>query len=307
MASTASFSGSTVKNARLFFLVSGFIFAVCYIFQISLVRAEEPSNAVPARRVVSLSPHFTEIAYDIGAGDRLIAVTDFCRFPVEAQKLPKVGGFLDLNVETVVRMNPDLVLGLPFFGPKLDAIRRRKVPVLTMEDSRVSDVLAAYDALGKVFGLEKKAAAAKARLMKKLSALKAPEGPRPTAMFVVGTETGSLAQMTVAGRGAFTHELLEQSGFRNIFMDVKTPYIPVSREEVLSRNPDVIFHVLPGNANSPENQERLRTLYQRWKSLRAARDGHIYFITKDEWTIPGPTMVGLGEYFMEVRRMLQVR
>jgi ABC-type Fe3+-hydroxamate transport system substrate-binding protein len=48
-------------------------------------------------------------------------------------------------------------------------------------------------------------------------------------------------------------------------------------------------------------------LYRHWKSLRAVQGGNIYFITNDEWTIPGPTMVGLGEYFMKIRRMLQVR
>jgi iron complex transport system substrate-binding protein len=269
--------------------------------------AAELGTTPPARRVISLSPHFTEIAYDIGAGNRLIAVTDFCHFPAEAQKLPKVGGFLDLNIETIVQMKPDLVLALPFFGPKLDALRRQGIPVLTMEDSRVSDVLAAYDALGKALGMEGKAKAARARLQKKLSALKPMEGPRPTAMFVAGTETGSLSQMTVAGQGSFTHELLEQSGFRNVFADVKTAYLPVSREEVLSRDPDVIFHVLPSNACGADQQERLKALYQRWKSLRAAQKGNIYFITKDEWTVPGPTMIGLGEYFIQMRRMLQER
>jgi iron complex transport system substrate-binding protein len=160
--------------------------------------------ASPARRVISLSPHFTEIAFDIGAGEYLIGVTDFCLFPKEAQKLPKVGGFLDLNVESVVQMRPDLVLALPFFGPKLDVLRRQNLNVMTMEDSRVSDVLAAYDVLGRLFGVEENATKARRRLQKKLAAIQPLDGPRPTAMFVAGTETGSLAQMSVAGRGSFT-------------------------------------------------------------------------------------------------------
>jgi ABC-type Fe3+-hydroxamate transport system substrate-binding protein len=101
--------------------------------------------------------------------------------------------------------------------------------------------------------------------------------------------------------------LLEQAGFRNVFADENTSYIPVSREEVLSRNPDVIFHVLPSSACGLDQQDRLKVLYQRWKSLRAAQDGNIYFITNDAWTIPGPTMVGLAEYFSRIRRMLQER
>jgi ABC-type Fe3+-hydroxamate transport system substrate-binding protein len=88
---------------------------------------------------------------------------------------------------------------------------------------------------------------------------------------------------------------------------VKLPYLPVSREAVLSRDPDVIFHVMPANANNPEQQERLLKLYQRWKSLRAVKTAKVYFITHNEWTIPGPTMVGLGEFFMQKRRMLRER
>jgi len=273
---------------------------VAFLFLASLT-AQAGSDQAP-RRVISLSPHFTEIVYDIGAGDRLVAVTDFCRFPSSARDLPKVGGFLDLNVETGVRMRPDVVLAVPFFGPKLDVLRRQKLEVFTMEDSRVADVLDAYDALGRLFGMEKKAESAKRRLQKRLAAIQPLDGPRPTAMFVAGTETGSLAQMTVAGRGAFTHELLEQAGFRNVFRDMRHTYLPVSRESVLSRDPDVIFHVLPSEANGKAEQERLLGLYARWKGLRAVRNGDVFFITKDEWTIPGPTMTGLGDFFVKTRK-----
>lgn len=265
------------------------------------------AQEAPARRVVSLSPHFTEIAFDIGAGKYLVGVTDFCKFPRETARVPKVGGFLNLNVETVMGMKPDLVLALPFFGPKLDVLRRQGLRVVTMEDSRVSDVLDAYDALGRLFGMEKEAAKAKRRLQGKLAKIQPMEGPRPTALFVAGTETGSLSQMTVAGRGTFAHELLEQSGFRNVFGDSRNPYLPVSKESVLARDPDVIFHVLPENASGEDQRERLLALYRGWKGLRAASEGRVFFITKDEWTVPGPTMAGLGMYFMEKRRMLQAR
>ena len=64
----------------------------------------------PAMRVVSLAPSNTEMAFAIGAGDRLVAGTSYDDYPAAAKKLPKVGGFSTPSIEKIVSFRPDLVL-----------------------------------------------------------------------------------------------------------------------------------------------------------------------------------------------------
>ena len=67
--------------------------------------------ASPAKRVVSLSPHNTEIMFEIGAGDRLVGVVDHSDFPPEAASIPSVGGYHQTNVELILSLKPDRILG----------------------------------------------------------------------------------------------------------------------------------------------------------------------------------------------------
>src|SRR2546428_7198906 len=76
--------------------------------------------AVPARRIVSLLPSFTEILFAIGAGERLVGRTTWCDYPPEALAVPSVGDGMPPSVEAVAARRPDLVV-LYRAGPNLTA------------------------------------------------------------------------------------------------------------------------------------------------------------------------------------------
>ena len=88
-----------------------------------------------------MSPHFTEILYDIGAQDQLIGVTNFCKFPPEAQKKAKVGGFFNPNFEAIVSLKPDLVLLVPFYGQTIESFKKLGIPILVQDNSSLQDIL----------------------------------------------------------------------------------------------------------------------------------------------------------------------
>ena len=69
-----------------------------------------PSIAAPPSRIVSLAPNITEILYDLGLGDRIVAVTDYCDYPPAVKGKPRVGGFTNPSLEAVVGAKPDLVI-----------------------------------------------------------------------------------------------------------------------------------------------------------------------------------------------------
>src|SRR5215212_10182475 len=70
------------------------------------------SSALYPQRVVSLAPSVTETLFALGLGNRLVGVTNYCDYPAEALKLPKIGGFMNPSLETIVSKRPDLVIGV---------------------------------------------------------------------------------------------------------------------------------------------------------------------------------------------------
>jgi iron complex transport system substrate-binding protein len=105
------------------------------------------------QRIVSLSPAITEILFDIGAGSRVVAVTSYCDFPQQVKKLPKVGGYLDPNVEKVSALSPDLVLLAR--GTKRDIIDRLSslgFTVVAVDPTSLDGVLSTIRLIGRVVG-----------------------------------------------------------------------------------------------------------------------------------------------------------
>ena len=109
-----------------------------------------PASA--ADRIVSLAPNFTEILYAIGAGDKVLAVSDYCQYPDEARTKPRVGGPFNLNYERLVALGPDLVvLPLSLAGAS-EKVSSLGLPVLALANEKVGEVIASIERLGEVTG-----------------------------------------------------------------------------------------------------------------------------------------------------------
>ena len=83
------------------------------------------AGGAPAR-IVSLAPSVTETLFALGVGSRVVAVSDYCDYPPEVRRLPKIGSFLDPSVEAIVAQRPDVVIGVPSPGnhEAVEALRR---------------------------------------------------------------------------------------------------------------------------------------------------------------------------------------
>ncbi len=254
------------------------------------------------QRVISMSPHFTEIIYDIGAQDQLIGVTDFCKFPPEAQKKTKVGGFFNPNFETIVSLRPDLVLLVPFYGQTIQSFKKLGIPVLVQNNSSLQDIFDTYDRLGKTLGCEVRARAAKQKLQARLDRVRKHAGARKpvTILFVVGHNVGELQRIYAAGDHCFVGEIIALSGGRNVLTGTAIAFPLVSKEQLIKRDPDVIVDSMPSDEATGDTIAKAKEAWATLPSLKAVRENHIYFLKQDEFLIPGPTMVGLAEYLSKI-------
>ena len=93
---------------------------LCLLCSLALspaAQAKSPDKAVnksvsarPAMRIVALSPHAVEMLFAIGAGEQIVATTDYADFPEAAKAIPRIGGYYGIQIERVIELNPDLVV-----------------------------------------------------------------------------------------------------------------------------------------------------------------------------------------------------
>ncbi len=257
-------------------------------------------NNSASQRVISLSPNLTEMIYDMGAQDELVGDTDYCKFPPDAQKKEKIGGWVNPNIEKMVSLKPDLVIALKFHDKAVNTLKKLKINVVVLNCDSVEDILAAYTQLGKLLGHEKQAEAARKALTARLAKVQErAKGKKPVAvLFVVGRTPGTVDQVYAVGGKNFINELIGMAGGINVMADAMTGYPLVSKEELIQRNPDLIVDSVLSHelkARKVENQ----SAWDQMPVLKAVQQKHVYYFLDEDFLIPGPSMVKLGEFLCD--------
>lgn len=241
---------------------------------------------VPPVRVVSLAPSLTEIAYAVGAGDRLVGVTQFCDFPSEATKKPKIGGIYTPNLEAILALRPDVVLATTE-GNREEHIRALERLGLAVYVIRPTDFASVLDSIARVGRLLGRGGEAR-RLVESMQ--READGtarvlngrPRPRVLYVLW---GS--PLIVPGRDTLITDLIRRAGGESVSGNEALAYPRFSVEEALGRRPERIVLALHGEASL---DERLRE-WQHLALLPAVRQGRVHAIEGDLLHRPGPRVV----------------
>jgi iron complex transport system substrate-binding protein len=98
--------------------------------------------ASPPQRIVSAAPAITETLFALGLGDRVVGVTTHCRFPEEARKKPKIGGYLKPNIEAIVAQRPDVVIAERSSSNLVEQFARLKINAVEVDFKTLPDIFA---------------------------------------------------------------------------------------------------------------------------------------------------------------------
>ncbi|WP_269531674.1 helical backbone metal receptor [Chitinimonas sp. BJYL2] len=191
----------------------------------------------PARRIVSLSPHATELLYAMGAGALLVGRDGASDYPGAARALPVVGVYGAFNAEAIIALKPDLVIAWegPRAGTALDTLKRLGIPIFASQPATVRDIPAAMRAFGVLTGRD--GATPARRFEQEWRAIEAryARGPILTVVPQVGDEPA----MTVNGR-QFVSAVFAACGTRNPFADEVAAVPLLSAEALLAARPQAI-------------------------------------------------------------------
>jgi iron complex transport system substrate-binding protein len=268
-----------------------------------LLLASGAATAQP-KRIVSLAPSTTEILFAIGAGDRVIGVTNYCHFPPDALRLPKVGGYLHPSLEAIAALEPDLVVAQKSSRRVGAALVRLGIRTLELGHDDIAGVYRSIATLGAATGNIEAAATVTARIRAGLEAVRRSAGrlPRRRVTFIVGRSPGSLDGLTaVGGRASYLDQLLAVAGGDNVFAGEPVPYPRVSIEEILARDPEVIIDMgtmAQTTGVTEADKTAVRALWDRYPVLTAVRERRVYAVASDIFVVPGPRVVEAARAFL---------
>ena len=239
------------------------------------------------RRIVSLVPGVTEILFAIGAQDSLVGVTDFCDYPAEARRKPRVGDMLTPNLETLVSLRPDLVVATRAGNREetFDQIKRLGLRVyLVDEPPSIADLLRLVDGLGRLTARRDAAAALAGGLERRIAAVRERVAglAHPRVLYVLWPEP-----LIVPGRDSILSELIASAGGDSVTADQGQGYPRMSLEAAVGRAPEVIILARHGGRTAPAAREQ----WQRLESLPAIRGGRLYAADGDILHRYGPRVV----------------
>lgn len=263
--------------------------------------------AAPPARIVSTTPSITEVVYALGAGDRVVAVTDYCHYPPEAAKKPHIGSYMQPNIEKIASLRPDLVIVEKSPLRITERLRAMRLRVVEVENTSVARILDSIDVIGAEIGAREAARALRAGIERDLAEVRRQTVgvPRRQMMFVVSRSAHALEGIMVAGRASYLNELMEAAGGVNAFADAPGSYPKISLEQVLARSPDVIVDMgeMAETTGVTEAQKQaVVALWGKAPAVAAVRNHKVFAVAADYFVVPGPRLV---EAVREFARMLR--
>jgi iron complex transport system substrate-binding protein len=244
------------------------------------------------QRIVSTSPSITETLFALGAGARVVAVSDYCHYPKEATKLPRIGSFLRPNAEVIARLKPDLVIIQKLPNNLLTSLQQLGLKVVEVDTGDLARNIETIRQIGRATGDDASAAKLVARIhadldsMRRVSAAK----PKRTALFIVGRNPGRLDGIVAVGSGSYLNELIAIAGGENVLARGSIAYPKVALETVVRLRPDVIIDMGEMADTTNVTDSRRKAVETLWRSRPEIRS-RVYAVASDIYVVPGPRMV----------------
>ncbi len=278
-----------LKGVRPLILLAFFLLFLGHAFSFPLEANEDAGRL----RIISLVPTVTEELYLLGVEDQVVGVTVYCTRPPQAQAKDKVGAVIDVNVEKIIQLHPDIVIASPLTDLK-QRVKLQNLGLRVEVFHNVRDfegLCKNFLTLSQLVGKGHKAQEIVEEAKGQLDAIK--KGIREAAKRRVFVQIGANPLFT-ATDDSFVNDYMQCAGGINIASRAKTGIY--SREEVIKRNPDVILVVDMGIVGEKEKE-----VWLRYDTIAAVKNRRIF--TMDSYRFCSPTPISFVETVKELVRI----
>ena len=232
------------------------------------------ATSIQAARYITLSPHLTEILFDLNVGTDTVATVEHSDYPERAKSLPIIGNHQSLNIEAIVALEPDVVFAWPDGNPDLQLQRLSELGITLFRSSPkdLEALITEITAIGELVDQNVRATFLTQQMQSEISKIEA--------QFRTAQKLNVFYQiwhqpLRALGSDPWLNDLVSRCGANNIFAHLPQAYPQVSIEAVIEKQPDVI--ILPESNQQAAEQE----LWQKWPVLNAVKNKHIISINPD--------------------------
>lgn len=247
----------------------------------------------PARRIISIAPHVTELLFAAGGGDRIVGTVEYSDYPEAAQRIPRVGDNKALDLERIVALRPDLLVVWRHgnLQQQIDKLRQLGLPIFMSEPLTLAQIPDSIERLGTLMGTSTTAHANAEALRSRLANLQTQYANRPRV--TVFYQVWQQPLMTLNGTHLIS-SLITLCGGVNVFA-AQAPLVPtISPEAVLTANPEVMLTASMGKTQKRDGVSDLE-MWRRWATLTAVARDNLYGINGDLLNRSGPRIVDAAE------------
>lgn len=239
------------------------------------------------QRVIALAPNITEIVFALKQERRLVGVTRFSDFPLEAAKLPKVGSYVHLDLEKIVALKPDLCIAIKDGNPKaiVQKLTSLNIPVYAVNPTSLDTVIETISEMGKLLNASHNAKNLVHNMQSRIYRVKARVEKivhRPGVFFQIG-----ISPIVSVGTPTFIHELIVLSGGTNLAAG-PVPYPRFSKEQVIAISPEIIIITSMSRAAV---FEQVKADWNQWPHLPAVKNQRIFLEDSNLFDRPTPRLV----------------
>jgi iron complex transport system substrate-binding protein len=257
------------------------------------------------QRIVSLSPSNTEILFALGLGDRVVGVSDYSNYPPEAATKQSVGAYNNPDIETIVSLEPDLVLANTGQADSIyQELENKGLTVVAIIPKNVKEVLESITLIGKITGQDQEAAALVSNLQQRIDAItnqtsKLTEAEKPRVCYIIWHDP-----IWTTGNGTFEDSLIQMAGGVNIAHDLNS-YVDINLETVIDANPQIMIAGVGMGTGADLTYQFIQN-EPRLANTDARINRKIYSVDMDIVARPGPRIVdALEEFFRLIHPELQ--
>jgi iron complex transport system substrate-binding protein len=257
-----------------------------------------PAPTAKSPRIASLVPAATDLIVGMGAGEHLVAVSNWDTRRDEIKDLPRVGDYQTIDWEKLTDLRPQIMIVF-MSGDRMPAgIQQRadelQIRLVNVKTERLSDIFSTIDSLGGMLEEPQKAAALKQTIQTKLDAVAQRVKDKPKIKTMIARDEEGFA--LIAG-DTFVNDLLEIAGGENVAANFPIRYPNIDRERVIELNPQAVIQLMPDAP--PQVVDRARQLWTQTPQIAAVRDGRIAILT--DWYViqPGSHVGELAEKLAE--------
>lgn len=245
------------------------------VIQLTQADGEKLQMEQVAARIITLSPHLTELVFAAGAGDALLATVEYSEFPAAATSIPRVGDAFRLDIERIVALNPDLVIAWDSGNPKaaVQQLQRLGLAVWSVEIREPGEIASVLQEIGRAAGTSSQADEAASEMRKRLRQLHDRYRGAETLDYFYQVDSRPL--YTINGKHLISQGLALCGG-RNIFAGQPGLAFQVGHESVITANPDAFFAPYLADAADPLSN------WREWPELEAVRSDALFLLPADE-------------------------